>query len=303
MTSDYAEFQPYYGPTDEVEAGRVWRLEKLKDFEWKAKCAGIQDDPEVVAILEEMRRETAELEKISEKEKEEGGAAHWWCDGEYDDVRADEANDQGTRSYKNKEYGIAFDDYTEAIRLCPSKAVYHCNRAAAALKLGRNDIAALDAEYAIQRDAGNLRAYLRGGKASTLNGRPERAAELYRRALELNPGNESALEGLSQAELAAEAKAAAKAAEAASAQRGERAALPLHSLAEAAAADLLHAAQEMLRSSPDKEALKCAHVEALIHCSLLCALEVQTSVDSLLCALEVQTSCDSLLCALEVQTS
>lgn len=34
-TDGFAEVQPYYGPLDELEVGSMWRLEKLKDFEWK----------------------------------------------------------------------------------------------------------------------------------------------------------------------------------------------------------------------------------------------------------------------------
>ncbi len=55
------------------------------------------------------------------------------------------ANDTGTEFFRNKDYCAAFTHYTEAIRLCPRKATYHCNRAAAALKLQRFSIAATDA--------------------------------------------------------------------------------------------------------------------------------------------------------------
>lgn len=48
--------------------------------------------------------------------------------------------------YKQKQYSKAFDAYTEAIRLCPRKAVYHANRAATAAKLGRHDVALQDAK-------------------------------------------------------------------------------------------------------------------------------------------------------------
>lgn len=56
------------------------------------------------------------------------------------------SNDLGMLLYKQKLYSKAFDAYTEAIRLCPRKAVYHANRAATAAKLGRHDIALQDAE-------------------------------------------------------------------------------------------------------------------------------------------------------------
>lgn len=47
--------------------------------------------------------------------------------------------------YRAGNYGEAFNSYTTAIRLCPSKPVYHANRAAAALRLGQHAIALTDA--------------------------------------------------------------------------------------------------------------------------------------------------------------
>jgi hypothetical protein len=41
-TDGFAEVQPYYGPLDELEVGSIWRLEKLKDFEWKV-CPSSSD--------------------------------------------------------------------------------------------------------------------------------------------------------------------------------------------------------------------------------------------------------------------
>lgn len=58
------------------------------------------------------------------------------------------ANDMGVQGFKAKQYEHAFTLYTEAIRLCPRKAAYHCNRAAAALKLQQYAIAAEDTRYA-----------------------------------------------------------------------------------------------------------------------------------------------------------
>eukprot|EP00959_Pyramimonas_sp_CCMP1952_P162898 3405539-Pyramimonas_sp.AAC.1 len=50
----------------------------------------------------------------------------------------------GMECYKTHRFAEAFEHYTEAIRLAPSRAVYHGNRAAAALKLGRYTMAAQD---------------------------------------------------------------------------------------------------------------------------------------------------------------
>lgn len=47
---------------------------------------------------------------------------------------------------------------------------------------------------------------------------------------------------------------------------GERCALPHEPLSEEAAAELLLAAEQMLALHPTRESIKCARVEALIHC-------------------------------------
>lgn len=54
----------------------------------------------------------------------------------------------GVQGFKAKQYEHAFALYTEAIRLCPRKAAYHCNRAAAALKLRQYAVAVEDARHA-----------------------------------------------------------------------------------------------------------------------------------------------------------
>mmetsp|Transcript_7790 Transcript_7790/g.14742 ORF Transcript_7790/g.14742 Transcript_7790/m.14742 type:complete len:553 (+) Transcript_7790:139-1797(+) len=293
-TDGFAEVQPYFGPTDELDAGSVWRIEKIKDFQWRAKCMGIQDNPEIRAILNEMIRETNQLEEMVQEEKSEGKKKHWWCDGEYDDERAEEHNDKGTDCYKLSEYKDAFDHYTEAIRLSPSKAVYHSNRAAAALKLGRHKVAAMDGDYAIKQDPANLRAHLRAAQGHLMSGTAERSVEIYNAALELDPTNKTAQDGLKEAKTTAAAKAAAQAAEQASALRGERPPLPLHPVCEADAADLLISADEMLKNNPDREACKCARVEALIHCRRyedaeeMCDELLTNSVDALYLKAELQ---------------
>ncbi len=48
-------------------------------------------------------------------------------------------------AYQRASFSEAFAAYTDAIRLCPSSATYHANRAAAAVKLGRYAVALQDA--------------------------------------------------------------------------------------------------------------------------------------------------------------
>lgn len=60
----------------------------------------------------------------------------------------------GVQAFKAKQFQNAFELYTEAIRLRPSKAAYHCNRAAAALKLHQFAVAVEDARYDWQLQKG-----------------------------------------------------------------------------------------------------------------------------------------------------
>ena len=54
-------------------------------------------------------------------------------------------NDAGLQAHSAADHGTAFRHFTEAIRLAPTKAAYHANRAAVALKLGQLSTALSDA--------------------------------------------------------------------------------------------------------------------------------------------------------------
>lgn len=98
-------------------------------------------------------------------------------------------NDQGAAHYKTKDFGMAFDAFTEAIRLCPQKAVYHCNRAATALKLSKFDVARIDAENAIKKDPGCLKPILRAATACLGLKQPSTAAKYFKQVLGIDPLN------------------------------------------------------------------------------------------------------------------
>lgn len=134
---------------DPADAAAEWRSEKLRDFVWRARCLGIDQDPEVAAVIAQMRETTADLEDMATKQASPDYERPWWKDGEYDEARAEAANDRGMEAFAAKRWKDAFDEYTEAIRLEPRRAGYHANRAAAALKLERHHCAAEDAARAI----------------------------------------------------------------------------------------------------------------------------------------------------------
>ncbi len=137
--------------TNEREAGEMWRVDQFKEFRFRVRCAGLESDPE---FAEALGRMAAQARDASE--------APWWRDGEYDEARAEEANDDGMRKIGEQRYEEVFEAFTEAIRLEPRRAVYHANRAAAGLKLQRYRVAADDAACAIERDSNYLKALIRG---------------------------------------------------------------------------------------------------------------------------------------------
>ncbi|KAA6419569.1 MAG: hypothetical protein FRX49_10494 [Trebouxia sp. A1-2] len=193
-------------------------------------------------------------------------AAPWWADGEYDDDAAERANDTGTELFCNKDYCAAFTHYTDAIRLCPRKATYHCNRAATALKLQRFSIAAADARQAIRRDSQNIKAYLRAGQAQAGLQKPEEAAKWFRRALLLDKTSAAAQRGLDTAIRAHGRAHAAALQEQAGAGRGDRPGLSRRPVEAEQAAQMLHSSEGMLRAQPTSHAVHCSHAEALIAC-------------------------------------
>ena len=54
-------------------------------------------------------------------------------------------NDAGLQAHGDADFDTAFRHFTEAIRLAPTRAAYHANRAAAALRLGQHATALQDA--------------------------------------------------------------------------------------------------------------------------------------------------------------
>lgn len=257
------------------EAGSTWRLDKLRDFEWRARCLGLASDPAFESLLSHIKDHTEQLERLWEVQREPGYERKWWQDGEYDSARADAANDRGTEYYKKKEYSQAFDCFTEAIRLCPTSAVYHCNRAAVALHVGQYNIAAQDAEEACTRDPSFVKAWLRGAKAHTKLQNPSEARLWYGKALDLDPSNATALAGLNEVKALEARLKQREAYNQAYAAAGNRPPL-LRSLPSGdsdaskdfvCAGQLLYiSSEQMLTSHPDLEPAKCSKAEALIMC-------------------------------------
>ncbi|KAK9832302.1 hypothetical protein WJX74_005771 [Apatococcus lobatus] len=252
---------------DQDEAGSIWRSQKLEDFGWRAKVLGCPADPAIQQLLREIQLHTSELEELRKKQAEPHYQRPWWADGEYDYNRADRANDEGLQSLALQKYAEAFDRFTAAIRLCPSKAVYHCNRSAVALKLKQPSIALQDAREAVARDSQYAKAYLRAGSACLLLARPQEAADSFQQVLSLAPDSAAAKAGLSKATAAAgSAMQAATAATIDSRASAERPGLSRTAMPLEAAALQLESARAMRAANPGLEAAECVFAEAMISC-------------------------------------
>ena len=115
----YAEVRPCADPND---AGTAWRAERLKDLAWRAKCLRVHDTPEIQEALAAMRASTAALDEMAVAQSSPTYERPWWADGEYDERRAEAANDAGVAAFRAKRFAEAFDAHTEAIRLEPRRA-------------------------------------------------------------------------------------------------------------------------------------------------------------------------------------
>ena len=155
---------------DELAAGSAWRANKLKSFKERVRgtcelrpcfaqlltraqalALGISDDPAVLNVLRSLEEHSSSLEQLGVRQKDGTQPRPWWADGEYDDERADAANDAGTRRLTSKRakrcvladgsrrawscrtgmshlsqqnFHNAYDAFTDAIRLSPLKVVW-----------------------------------------------------------------------------------------------------------------------------------------------------------------------------------
>ncbi|MCD6156105.1 MAG: tetratricopeptide repeat protein [Candidatus Atribacteria bacterium] len=108
-------------------------------------------------------------------------------------------------SFKKEEYGIrAFMEFAKALELDPQNQEALLARARARLEvpepLGSPELALEDLSRVIQQNPGQPEAYVLLGKAYLALNRPEKAKINFHKALELDPENPEAREGLAQIE-------------------------------------------------------------------------------------------------------
>ncbi|VIO93756.1 TPR Domain containing protein [Brugia malayi] len=112
---------------------------------------------------------------------------------------ANNLKEEGNTLMKSSQFENAVLKYNEAIKLNKDPA-YFCNRAAAYCRLEQYDLAIQDCRAALALDPKYSKAYGRMGLALSCQNRYEQAVEAYKKALELDPEQESYKNNLKIAE-------------------------------------------------------------------------------------------------------
>ncbi|KZS86930.1 TPR-like protein [Sistotremastrum niveocremeum HHB9708] len=108
--------------------------------------------------------------------------------------------EKGNASFKAGNYAEAVGHYSAAIVADRKEPTYPLNRAAAYLKLGKNEDAERDCTTCLGLSPTNVKALFRRGQARAALGRTEDAILDFREILKLEPKNEPAKEELAKAE-------------------------------------------------------------------------------------------------------
>ncbi|GMS83826.1 hypothetical protein PENTCL1PPCAC_6001, partial [Pristionchus entomophagus] len=113
--------------------------------------------------------------------------------------RANVLKEEGNDLMKAAKFDDAIQKYNEAIKL-HRDPIYFCNRAAAYCRLDQYDLAIQDCRTALALDPNYSKAYGRMGLALSCQNRYDQAVEAYKKAIELDPSQESYKNNLKIAE-------------------------------------------------------------------------------------------------------
>jgi small glutamine-rich tetratricopeptide repeat-containing protein alpha len=104
--------------------------------------------------------------------------------------KADKHKNEGNELMKQEKFKEALEEYSKAIEIDASNAVYYCNRAAAHSKLSDFTNSIEDCKNALKIDPSYGKAWGRLGLALLSNNQCEEAYEAYNKAIQLEPSNE-----------------------------------------------------------------------------------------------------------------
>lgn len=115
-------------------------------------------------------------------------------------TRAQSEKDKGNAAFKAGDYPTAIGHYSAAVVADPQSPTYPLNRAAAYLKLGKNEDAERDCTTVLRLDAKNVKAMFRRGQARVALERLKEARDDFQKALVLEPSNDAVKQELKKAE-------------------------------------------------------------------------------------------------------
>ncbi|CAL1530387.1 unnamed protein product [Lymnaea stagnalis] len=110
--------------------------------------------------------------------------------------------EKGNQAFKEGNFPLAVQHYTEAIKRNPGDAKIYSNRAACYTKLMEFAMALKDSEDCIRLDPKFIKGYLRKGAVLLAMKEPTKATIAYQRALDLDTNNSEALDGYRKALMA-----------------------------------------------------------------------------------------------------
>lgn len=117
-----------------------------------------------------------------------------------DVAKAEALKQEGNLAIRSKDFQLAVDKYTEALKLVPENTIYLCNRAAAYTSMKDYTNAAKDSEFASQLDPSYAKAWSRLGLAKFALGDYKGSLEAYKAGLALEPENDTMKKGLEGAQ-------------------------------------------------------------------------------------------------------
>ncbi|KAI0699139.1 hypothetical protein BC835DRAFT_1461661 [Cytidiella melzeri] len=110
----------------------------------------------------------------------------------YTTMSGQDAKEKGNAAFKSGDFIGAIGHYTVAMFADPKNATYPLNRAAAYLKLGKNEDADRDCTRVIELDGKNVKGWFRRGQARAALARLDDAKKDFERVLQLEPQNSAA---------------------------------------------------------------------------------------------------------------
>ncbi|GIX84716.1 small glutamine-rich tetratricopeptide repeat-containing protein alpha [Caerostris darwini] len=114
-----------------------------------------------------------------------------------DQVQAEQCKLRGNDLVQQERYPMAEAEFTKAICLNEHNPVYYCNRADTRIRQGQYQRATADCHKALSLNPNYAKAYARLGQAFYMMNHPAKAARCYRKALKIEPHNETYLRILS----------------------------------------------------------------------------------------------------------